>query len=83
MGGGGEQIERSGLFLLDHNGQTQVYSLVSGPPDVRVWSKHNSPIEEEDCVLIRVNPYSCMILEIALIMPRVFKRLVYLPNIKL
>ena len=26
------QIKRSGLFLLDRNGQTRVYRLVSGPP---------------------------------------------------
>ena len=28
-----KQIERSGLFLLAHNGQTRVYRLVLGPPD--------------------------------------------------
>ena len=43
------QIERSGFFLLDHNGQTWVYRLVSGPPDVRVRRKRNSPMEEDDC----------------------------------
>ena len=29
-----KQIERSGFFLLDHNEQTRVYRLVSGPTDV-------------------------------------------------
>ena len=27
------QIERSVFFLVDHNGQTRVYRLVSGQPD--------------------------------------------------
>ena len=43
------QIERSGFFLLDHNGQTRVYRLVLSPSDVRLWRKRDSPIEEEDC----------------------------------
>ena len=54
------QIEHSGFFLLDHNGQTQVYRLVSGALDVRLRKNRDSPIEEDDCaphplVLIRVN----------------------------
>ena len=44
-----EQIECSGLFLLDHNGHTRVYRLVSGPPDVWVRRKHDFPMEEDDC----------------------------------
>ena len=43
------QIECSGFFLLDHNGQTRVYRLVSGPPDVWVQRKSDSPMEEDDC----------------------------------
>ena len=35
------QIERSGVFLLDHNGQTRVYRLVSGQPDGQLWRKCN------------------------------------------
>ena len=43
------QIERSGFFLLDHNGQTRVYRLVLSPPDVRLWRKRDSKMEEENC----------------------------------
>ena len=43
------QIERSGFFLLDHNGQTRVYRLVWGPPDVWVRRKRDSPKEDDDC----------------------------------
>ena len=52
------QIERSGIFLLDHNGQTRVYRLVLGPTDVPLRRKHDSQMEEDDCdppMLIRVN----------------------------
>ena len=56
------KIERSGYFLLDHNGQTRVYRLVLSPPDVRVWRKRDSPMEEDDCALppasIRVKRFS-------------------------
>ena len=34
------QIERSCFLLLDHNGQTRIYRLVSGQPDERLWRKH-------------------------------------------
>ena len=44
------QIERSVFFLLDHNGQTRVDRLVSGPPDIRVRRKRDSPMEEDDCL---------------------------------
>jgi len=33
------QIDRSGFFLLDHNGQIRVYRLVSGQSDERKWLK--------------------------------------------
>ena len=49
------QIERSAFFLLDHNGQTQVYRLVLGPPDVWLLRNHDFPMEEEDCAPPRVN----------------------------
>ena len=39
------QIERSGFFLLDHNGQTHVYRLVSGALDVWIRRNRDSPIE--------------------------------------
>ena len=51
-------IERSVFFLLAHNGQTRVYGLVSGPPDVLVRRKRNSLMEMEDCApppLLSVN----------------------------
>ena len=37
------QIECSGLFLLDHNGQTQIYRLVSGQWD-------DFPTEDDGCI---------------------------------
>ena len=46
------------FFLLDHNGQTRIYRLVSGSFNVPLRRKHDSPMEEEDCAplaLIRVN----------------------------
>ena len=43
------QIERSSFFLLDRNEQTRVYRLVSGPFDVPLRRKHDSPMEEDDC----------------------------------
>ena len=43
------QIKRSGLFLLDQNGQTRVYRLALGPTDVPVQRKRDSPVEEDDC----------------------------------
>ena len=49
------QIERSSFFLLDHNGQTRVYRLVSGPFDVLLRRKHDSPMEEDDCTLSNTN----------------------------
>ena len=52
------QIERSTFFLLDHDGQTRIYRLVSGSFDVPLRRKHDSPMEEGDCAplaLIEVN----------------------------
>ena len=43
------QIERSSLFLLDHNGKTRIYRLVSGSYDVQLRRKRDSPMEEDDC----------------------------------
>ena len=43
------QIERSGFFLLDHNGQTRVYRLVPGQPDERLWRKRDFPMKDDDC----------------------------------
>ena len=55
------QIEWSGLFLIDHNGQTQVYRSVSGPPDVQLRRNRYSLTKgDDDCaspVLIMVNGY--------------------------
>ena len=42
------QIERSGLFLLNHNGQTWIYRLVSGQSDVRLWRNRDFPTEDDD-----------------------------------
>ena len=42
------QIERSGFFLLDHNGKTRIYRLVSGSYDVPLWRKRDSPIVYDD-----------------------------------
>ena len=43
------QIERSGFCLLDHNGQTWIYRLVSGQSDVRLWRNCDFPIEDDVC----------------------------------
>ena len=43
------RIERSGLLLLDHNGQTRVYRLDLGPADVPLRRKRDSKMEEDDC----------------------------------
>ena len=42
------QIECSGFFLLDHNGQTQIYRLVSGRSDAWLWRNCDFPIEDDD-----------------------------------
>ena len=43
------QIERSIFFyLLDHKGQTRVYTLVSGQPDVWLMRNCNFLIEDND-----------------------------------
>merc|ERR1712081_119283 len=47
-------IERSGFFLLDHNGQTQIYRLVSGQSDAWLWRNRDFLTEDDDlekCVL--------------------------------
>ena len=43
------QIERSVFFLLDHNGQTWIYRLVSGQSDVRLWRNRDFPTEDDVC----------------------------------
>ena len=40
------QIECSGFFLLDHNGQTQIYRLVSGQ---RLWRKRDFLMKYDVC----------------------------------
>ena len=42
------QIERSSFFLLDHNGKTQIYRLVSGSFDVPLRRKRDFPMEYDD-----------------------------------
>ena len=41
------QIEYSGLFLMDHNGQTRVYRRVLGPTNVQLRRKPDSLMEED------------------------------------
>ena len=43
------QMEHSGFFLPDHNGQTWIYWLVLGPPDHRFWRERHFPTEDDDC----------------------------------
>ena len=43
------QIESSVFFLLDHNGQTQIYRLVSGQPDEHLLRKGDFPMKDDDC----------------------------------
>ena len=43
-----KQIERSVFFLLDHNGQTGIYRLVSGHSDAWLWRNRNFPAEDDD-----------------------------------
>ena len=57
------QIEHSSFFLLDHNGKTWIYRLVTGFFDVPLQRKHDSPMEEDDSptpsrALIRVKTKS-------------------------
>ena len=40
------KIEHSAFFLLDHNGQNQVYTLVWGPTEVRFRRNHDFPTVE-------------------------------------
>ena len=42
------QIERSGFFLLDHNGQTQIYRLVLGQSDFWLWRNRDFPTEDDN-----------------------------------
>ena len=42
------QIECSGLLLLDHNGQTWIYRLVSGQSDAWLWRNRDFPTEDDD-----------------------------------
>ena len=41
------QIKQSSFFRPDHNGQTWINRLVSGPPDDRFWRKRNFPTEDD------------------------------------
>ena len=41
------KIERSGFFLLDHNGQTWIYRLVSGQSDGRLWRNRDFPTKDD------------------------------------
>ena len=43
------QLERSGFFLLDHNGKTWIYRLVPGSYDVPLQRKRDSPMGYDDC----------------------------------
>ena len=43
------QIELSGFFLLEHNGQTQVYRLFSGQSDIQLWRKRDFPTKDDVC----------------------------------
>ena len=36
------------VFLLDHNGQTQLYRLVSGQSDAWLWRNFDFPTEDDD-----------------------------------
>ena len=47
--------EHSGYFLLDHNGQTRVYRLVSGPPDVWLRRNHDSLMEDDDDIMYQIS----------------------------
>ena len=40
------KIEGSVFFLLDHNGQTRVYRLVSDQQDERLWRKRDFPMSK-------------------------------------
>ena len=42
------KTECSGYFLPDHNGQTSVYTLVSGQPNVPLWRNRNFLTEDEE-----------------------------------
>ena len=42
------QIEHSDFSLLYHNGQTRVYKLVSGQPDVWLWRNYDFQTEDDD-----------------------------------
>ena len=42
------QIERFGFFLLDHNGQTRFYRLVSGQSDTWLWRNRDFLTEDDD-----------------------------------
>ena len=48
------QLERSGFFLLDHNGKTWIYRLVPGSYDVPLQRKRDSPMGYDDCAPPRV-----------------------------
>ena len=43
------QIERSCFYILDHNGQTWIYWLVSGQLDVRLWRNRDFSTKDDVC----------------------------------
>ena len=49
------QIERSSFFLLDHNGKTRIYRLVSGSFDVPFWRKRDSPMGDRQVIGVKVH----------------------------
>ena len=42
------QIESSGFFLLDHNGKTGIYRLLSGQSDAWLWRNRDFRTEDDD-----------------------------------
>ena len=41
------RTERSGFILLDHNGQTWIYRVVSGQSDAWLWRNRDFPTEDD------------------------------------
>ena len=63
------QIECSGFFVVDHNGQTRVYRLVSGQPDEQLWRQCDFPIKDDDLEKCALEVY-----QTATIKPRQIER---------
>ena len=66
------QIERSVFFLLDQNGQTQIYRLVSGQLDVWLWRNCDFSTKDDD-----LEKYSLELCRTATIKPRQIERSVF------